>query len=466
MAEKRKLSSYSLDKKYEIIKAIESGTSRSNIEAEYGVKHGTLCGWIKNSKQIKEQYESSCLKSDAKKIKNSKNPELEKALYMWYCDLRKKDSTLPIGRDLLCEKAEHFAKELGVTNFVPSNGWFSRFKQRYGLTFKRVCGEAKDADLSQISDWQERLQNILAEYKPKDIYNADETALYYKCTPDYTYTPKGEAAVGGKQPKDRVTLLVAANMDGTDKLPLLLIGKYKKPRAFKHVSHLPLKYENNQKAWMTSSIFTAWLQQLDRQILAEKRKIVMIVDNCSAHPHVEGLKAIRLVFLPPNSTSITQPMDQGIIRNLKVLYRKSLTKKKLTYIEMDKQYTEDLLGAMHALKKAWEDVKEDTIKNCFFRAFVADGGDFEKFDGFDPKEVEDESGDPFYDLIGIDKAEFEKRSNPDDEEIECSATSTDEDILMIVKSNEMSHDDEDPADEENFEETPEPPTVKDAIMAM
>jgi hypothetical protein len=41
----------------------------------------------------------------------------------------------------------------------------------------------------------------------------------------------------------------------------------------------------------------------------------MIVDNCPAHPHVKGLKSMKLVFLPPNTTSVTQPMDQGVIRN-------------------------------------------------------------------------------------------------------------------------------------------------------
>ena len=39
----------------------------------------------------------------------------------------------------------------------------------------------------------------------------------------------------------------------------------------------------------------------------------MIVDNCPAHAEVSGLKAINLQFLPPNTTSCTQPMDQGVI---------------------------------------------------------------------------------------------------------------------------------------------------------
>ena len=37
----------------------------------------------------------------------------------------------------------------------------------------------------------------------------------------------------------------------------------------------------------------------------------MIVDNYPVHPEVSGLKTINLQFLPPNTTSCTQPMDQG-----------------------------------------------------------------------------------------------------------------------------------------------------------
>ena len=45
------------------------------------------------------------------------------------------------------------------------------------------------------------------------------------------------------------------------------------------------------------------------------------MDNCTTHPHVEQLNSIELIFLPPNATSHTQPMDQGKIRALKVKYR-------------------------------------------------------------------------------------------------------------------------------------------------
>ena len=48
----------------------------------------------------------------------------------------------------------------------------------------------------------------------------------------------------------------------------------------------------------------------------------MIFENCPAPPHfVEDLKAVELVFLPPNTTSKTRPMDQGVIMSLKAKYR-------------------------------------------------------------------------------------------------------------------------------------------------
>ena len=121
---------------------------------------------------------------------------------------------------------------------------------------------------------------------------------------------KGETCNGGKQSKERVSVLVAVNMSGKDKLPLLVIGKYLKPRYFKGVRTIPLQYEANKKAWMLSHIFTSWLTQLDRKFMKKGRKVAMIVDNCPSHPKIQSqLNATRLVFLPPNTTSTLQPCD-------------------------------------------------------------------------------------------------------------------------------------------------------------
>ena len=85
---------------------------------------------------------------------------------------------------------------------------------------------------------------------------------------------------------DRVTILCCVNMTGSDKKKLFVIGKSKKPHCFTHISveKLPVKYLANKKAWMTSNIFVHWLEQWNKELRVKSRKILLIVDNCTAHP--------------------------------------------------------------------------------------------------------------------------------------------------------------------------------------
>ena len=93
----------------------------------------------------------------------------------------------------------------------------------------------------------------------------------------------------------------------------------------------------------------------------------MVVDNFPAHPAVE-LTNIELVFLPPNTTSHTQLMDSGIIKNLKHYYRKSLALRRLEASDEDTPFSWNILDAVIALKSAWARVTPQTITNCYMKA--------------------------------------------------------------------------------------------------
>ena len=82
----------------------------------------------------------------------------------------------------------------------------------------------------------------LKEYSPADIYNADETALFYKLMPNKTLEFKGNKCFWGKSSKEGITALLCTNSTGTDKLKPLKIGKFGQPRCFKRVQHLPFEY--------------------------------------------------------------------------------------------------------------------------------------------------------------------------------------------------------------------------------
>ena len=66
--------------------------------------------------------------------------------------------------------------------------------------------------------------------------------------------------------------------------------------------------------------FEEWARELHNKFEKEYRKIAFIINNCTARPEIGGLKTIDLFFLPPNTTSVLQPMDQGVICSLKARY--------------------------------------------------------------------------------------------------------------------------------------------------
>ena len=209
-----------------------------------------------------------------------------------------------------------------------------------------------------IASWFETtLPTLLTNYKLQDIYNADEFGLFFQCLPNKTYHFKAEKCSGGKNSKVRITGHVAANAVG-EKLPIFVIGKSKKPRCFKNVTSLPCRYRAQKKSWMDRSLFE-WVREINAMFLEQGRKIVLIIDNCPAHPDVDGLSNVKLIFLPPNTTSVSQPMDQGVIRCLKAIYRRKLVNMMIQQLEKGKDLPKiSILCALQILVSSCNQVKK------------------------------------------------------------------------------------------------------------
>ncbi|XP_063624721.1 LOW QUALITY PROTEIN: tigger transposable element-derived protein 4-like [Cydia splendana] len=261
---KRKICVLSLSDKLRIVNAFESGKLRNEIQImqnEFGLAESTYYKIIKSRELIKCQ----CSKGhgNIKRSRISEFPDIEKCLSEWIKQTL--DRNIPIDGPLSKQKSKDFATKLGIENFSASNGWLEGFKKRHDISFKKKVRESKSVDKGVCNQWTEDLPNLLKGYGPNDIYNADETALFFKCLPDKTFIFKGEKRHGGKQSKERLTILQCVNMTGTDKLLLLIIGKSKRPRCFKGVKTLPVDYVSNTKAWMTKDLFKNWLKKVNKQ---------------------------------------------------------------------------------------------------------------------------------------------------------------------------------------------------------
>ena len=146
---------------------------------------------------------------------------------------------------------------------------------------------------------------------------------------------KGDECKGGKLSKDRLTVLLCGSTSG-EKLMPLVIGRSANPRYFKsgHMISLRVTYESNNKVWMPEELFAAWMRRVDNRMRRQNRHILLFLDNCGSHPHME-LENVKVVFLPPNTTSKLQPMDAGIIQKLKMVYRKKLLRHIIFFVDAD-----------------------------------------------------------------------------------------------------------------------------------
>lgn len=371
-----------LESKLKVINELESSGSQNFAETarKYGISRSAVSRLWKNREQVKKDGQE-CRNPSRKRKRAVKEEDVESALKIWL--EQKNEQHARINAPLLKEKARQLASQMGH-EFEPTEGWLNRFKHRNGLSFKREHGEKQSTDFAAAESFQsDRLPQLLSEYSPDDIYNADETGLFFKGFPDRGYTYKGVELSGGKKQKDRVTVLVCTNMSGSDKRKLLVIGKSKQPRGFpSNLSKLPVVYRHSANAWMTSQIFTEYLQSWDRSLRLQGRSILLLVDNCSAHPAVEGLISIRIEFLPPNTTATLQPCDQGIIRNLKCHYRSALNRLIISELDADESKSATdiaqsitTLRAVYLMFDAWINVTQATIVNCYRKAgFISSAG--------------------------------------------------------------------------------------------
>lgn len=365
-----KRKSLSVAEKVQLLKDVNSGVRKKDVAQKFGVPPSTVSTIIKNRESVLKSHES--IGGDRKRSKICKYEDVDTAVLKWVKMLR--DKNMPVPGPLIKEKAMEYAERLGHEAFQASSGWLDKFKKRHEIVEKVISGESGCVSEADCSQWKATiLKSIVEEYEPDNIFNMDETGLFFKCLPNKTLTFKHDKCFGGKHSKERVTVVVCANMSGKEKCKILVIGKSKQPRCFKGVKSLEVDYEYNTKSWMTSEIFERWILKFDKTMIKQKRKVVLFVDNCPAHPSSVSKKLVnvKLVFFPPNTTSKLQPMDQGVIKTLKMYYRKQVLKRLILALENDEPVENviNLRLCISELVKVWQnDVVESTIRNCFLKA--------------------------------------------------------------------------------------------------
>ena len=398
MASKPKRNYLNLKKKVEVIKTAEKnqGMSIRELAEQFDCGRTQIAKMFKDKEFILSLYESnaSSIRVLTSKTygRQSEYADVNKSLYDWYI-LACSKNIFPMGPQL-AEKARQIATCLGKHDFKGSNGWLEKWKKRYNIKQLRISGESGDVQGPTVDSWRERLPEIVAGYARDDIWNIDETGLFWKALPDHGFGVKGKECRGGRKSKQQFTVAFFVTASGKKERPVV-IWKAENPRCLKRFDKalLPVDYYSQKKAWMDGKILESILTKLNHRLSSSSRSIILLMDNAGCHP--ENLKTkfrnIKVCFLPANTTSKLQPLDLGIIQNFKVHYRNLFLRYILAKIDecdsaSDVSKSITVLVAVRWIAMAWSLVEEETIRKCFRKAGILD---------LDMAVVERDEEDPF-----------------------------------------------------------------------
>jgi hypothetical protein len=205
---------------------------------------------------------------------------LEKVLVAWMGDMNHKGAC--ITDDVLQQKAQDLAEEMREAGQQVSDRvkfgkqWVSAFKKRCGAGVQKTHGEAGSAPMENVELGRKLLQLIANVIPPHDLFNTDETAFNFRELPKKTISSRGVRVSGSKVSKDRMTVVLTANADGTERFPMLVINKSVKPRSFgrwqpsdKKMSKRSDRYQRGMqwrqhpKAWMTADLWDKWCSEVN-----------------------------------------------------------------------------------------------------------------------------------------------------------------------------------------------------------
>ena len=195
------------------VKVLEFGKQSPKLGTKKLADHFGICktqihAVLKNKEAMRDAYASNEIPNHRKR-KSSKYSDMNHTLWDWYTMCRKTD--ILVSGSMLHEKAMLIAATLEISNFVTSNGWCEKVRQKY-----RICNKTVEWD-----------DGTSAQGKPSgwnacDVWNLDERGCFWRGLPDKTLDAKGRRCTGGEKGKQWITWAFFVNAEGEKEDPVVI----------------------------------------------------------------------------------------------------------------------------------------------------------------------------------------------------------------------------------------------------
>ncbi|NXE57139.1 TIGD5 protein, partial [Casuarius casuarius] len=248
-------------------------------------------------------------------------------------------------------------------------------------------------------------------YGDEQIYNANVTGLYWKLLPGQRRRRPA--------PRERVTVLLAANLTGSHKLKPLVVGGLRDPPSLRHHNQdkFPACYRYSPQARLGLALLRAWFfedfvpgvkRYLRRSCLQQKAVLLL---SCPPPPSGAGPEetpplqtpdgAIRALFLSKGAAGsgaaggggrIPAPLEQGVVAAFKQLYKRELLRLAVSCAAggsgggspMDFVRSFLLKDMLYLAGLSWDLIPPGSIEKCWLLGLRA---------AFEPQPGEEEQGD-------------------------------------------------------------------------
>lgn len=222
---------------------------------------------------------------------------------------------------------------------------------------------------------------------------------------------------------------------------------------------------------MTGLLMSEWLQAFYQHI-GTTRQILLTMDGFSAHYAGAELNPpppnIRICWLPANSTSRFQPLDQGIIQNVKAYYRQHWLQFIIDTIDsnQDPQKLMNLRLALRWIIRAWNtEVLNTTIYNCFRKSTLV-SNPISLPTIMTPPGIQELYNKAITTASITDSMAISNFLNPMEEAGEVEGHTTDEELFEEIMEAQLGHQNSQNDDEEEEQPEQPAPTAKEAQHAL
>ncbi|KAH8035109.1 hypothetical protein HPB51_004350 [Rhipicephalus microplus] len=180
MSHKRKALSFK--EKLDTLRKVDEDPKRKRTELakKLGLATSTLSTIVGQRDTIKKNVLSFSV--NPKRAKTAQHVKLEESLLIWFKEVTA--AGVNIDGKVLREKADEIALALHIDVFLATEWWLHRFKTRHCLVYKSICGEAKQADETVVSDWLAKLESLISwipEELPEALSESEEPIEGWEC---------------------------------------------------------------------------------------------------------------------------------------------------------------------------------------------------------------------------------------------------------------------------------------------